>query len=325
MKTAYKALGLFAALAFVLACGTATAQTYPSKPIKFIVGFPPGGAPDTLGRMFGQRLAERVGQPVTVENKTGANGIIANEFVKNAEHDGYTLLIGATGPLVFNPGLYDRLPYDPVKDFVPIALFETHPLLFAVHPSVAAASLKELIALAKSRPGKLFYGSGASPFQVAAELFKKQAGIDIVHVPFKGSMPSLTAAVSGDVAMVAVEAPTALGMLKAGKVRALAVTSLRRFPLLPDVPTVAESGFPDFELLLWIGLFAPSGTPSAAVEKLHGELAVILAQDSVKERLVGMGYDTAAGGMKPSEIAAKHKADVEKWTRVSRELNIRAN
>ena len=325
MQTAHKAFGLFVALALILACGESTAQPYPSRPIKFVVQFPPGGAPDTLGRMFGQNLAERLGQPIAVENKVGANGIIATEYVKNGEHDGYTLLVGASGPMVFNPGLYDRLPYDPVKDFIPIALFETHPLIFAVHPSVAATSLKALIAFAKSNPGKLFYGSGASPFQAATELFKKQAGIDIVHVPFKGSIPSLTAAVAGEVGMVAVEAPTAMAQLRAGKVRALAVTSLTRFPLLPDVPTVAESGFADFELILWIGLFAPSGTPSAIVNKLHGESAVILGQDSVKERLVAMGYDTAAGNMKPAEIGAKHKADVEKWTKVLRDLNIRAN
>ncbi|MBI4291350.1 MAG: tripartite tricarboxylate transporter substrate binding protein [Betaproteobacteria bacterium] len=325
MRTAYKAFGLLVALTLIFAGGESTAQSYPGKPIKFIVGFPPGGAPDTLGRMFGQKLAERLGQPVAVENKTGANGIIATEFVKNGEHDGYTLLVGATGPMVFNPGLYDRLPYDPVKDFIPLGLFETHPLVFAVHPSIAAASLKDLIAFAKANPGKLFYSSGAAPFQVAAELFKKQAGINIVHVPFKGSIPSLTAAVAGEVGMVAVEAPTAMAQLRAGKVRALAVTSIKRFPLLPNVPTVAESGFADFELILWIGLFAPSGTPGPIVDKLHTELAAILAQDSIKERLVAMGYDTAAGNMKPAEIGAQHKADVEKWTKVSRDLNIRAN
>lgn len=324
METAYKALGLFVALALVLVCGESTAQPYPSRPIRFVVTFPPGGAPDTLGRMFAQRLAERLGQPVTVENKVGANGIIGTEHVKNAEHDGYTLLVGATGPMVFNPGLYDHLPYDPVKDFIPIALFETHPLVLAVHPSVAATSLKELIALAKAKPGKLFYGSGASPFQVAVELFKKQAGIDIVHVPFKGSIPSLTAAVAGQVGMVAAEAPTAIAQLRAGKVRALAVTSLKRFPLLPDVPTVAESEFADFELLLWIGLFAPAGTPSAIVDRLHGELSPILGEDSVKDRLTAMGYDTAAGNLLPAEIGARHKADVEKWTKVARDLNIRA-
>ena len=325
MRTAHRALGLCIALALVLGCMEATAQSYPTRPIRFIVTFPPGGAPDTLGRLFGQRLSEKLGQPVAVENKVGANGIIGTEFVKNAEHDGYTLLAGATGPMVFTRGLYDRLPYDPVKDFVPIALFETHPLLFAVHPSIPVNTLKELIAFAKKNPGKLFYGSGAAPFQVAAELFKTQAGIDVVHVPFKGSMPSLTATIAGQVGMVAVEAPTAMTMLRAGKVRALAVTSTRRFPILPDVPTVAESGFADFELLLWIGLFAPSGTPGAIVDRLHNALFAILAEDSVKERLVAMGYDTAAGSLRPAEISAKHKADVEKWTKVAKDLNIRAN
>jgi len=325
MKIAYRVFGLFLALALVFGAGESAAQSYPAKPIKFIVQFPPGGAPDTLARMFGQKLSERLGQPVLVENKAGANGIIATEYVKNSDPDGYTLLVGAIGPMVFNAGLYDRLPYDPVKDFVPISLFETHPSIFAVNPSTPVKSVKELVAYAKSNPGKLFYSSGASPFQAVTDLFKKQAGINIVHVPFKGSVPALTAAVGGEVGMVTIEAPTALAQLRANKIRPLAVTSLKRFPLLPDVPTVAESGFPDFEQLLWVGLFAPSGTPGAIVDKLNSEMAAILAQESTKERLVAMGYEPAPASIKPAEIRAKQKADVEKWSKVLRELNIRAN
>ena len=324
-KAAGKTLGLFVALVLGIAGGEASAQTYPSRPIKFVVGFTPGGAPDTLGRMFGQRLAERLGQPVTVENRAGAAGMIASEYVKSAAPDCYTLLVGATGPMVFSPGLYERLSYDPVRDFLPIVQFESHPTVFAVHSSVPATSLKDLIALAKAKPGELFYGSSAASFQVAAELFKKQAGINIVHVPFKGSVPALTAAISGEVQMVVLEMPSVFTQLQAGKIRALAVTSSKRSALLPDVPTVEESGFPNYELMLWIGLFAPAGTPGAIVDKLYGELSLILGQDIIKERLTAMGYEPAARSLPPAEFGAKHKADVEKWTKVSRELNIRAD
>ena len=325
MESTAKVLGLFVALVLAIACSEASAQSYPSKPIKFVVQFTPGGAPDTMGRMFGQRLAERLGQPITVENRAGANGIIATEYVKNAAPDGYTLLVGATGPMVFNPALYDRLPYDPVKDFIPIVQFESHPLVFAVHPSIPAASLKDLIALAKAKPGGLFYASSATPFQVAAELFNKQAGINIVNVPFKGSIPALTATIAGEVPIVVLEVPTIITQLQAGKVRALAITSSKRSALLPDTMTMAESGFADYELVLWIGLFAPAGTPGAIVDKLYGELSLILGQDIIKERLTAMGYEPAARSLSPAEFGAKHKADVEKWTKVSRELNIRAD
>lgn len=325
MRMPGNAFGLLVALVLAIACGQSAAQTYPSKPIKFVVQFTPGGAPDTLARLFGPRLGERVGQPVTVENRAGAAGIIASEYVKSATPDGYTLLVGATGPMVFNPGLYQRLSYDPIRDFVPIVQFETHPTVFAVHASVPANSLNDLIALARAKPGGLFYGSSAASFQVAAELLKKLAGINMVHVAFKGSMPAMTAAIAGDVQMVVMEAPTVPPQLQAGKIRALAVTSSKRSSLLPDIPTVEESGFPDYELLLWIGLFAPAGTPSAIVDKLHGELSLILNQDRIKERLVGMGYEPAARILTPAEFGAKHKADVEKWTKVARELKIRAD
>ena len=306
MKSVSKVLGLVLLFGLAFACAESAAQSYPSKPIKFVVGFPPGGATDLIARIFGQKLAERVGQSVTVENKPGANGILGAEYVLKAAPDGYTLLIGASGSMAYNVGLYHgRLPYDPVKDFAPIIVFATNPLVIAVHPSVPATSIKELIALAKAQPGKLFYASGTTAFQVSVELFKMQAGVNIIHVPYKGSSPSVAATVAGDVQMVLVDIPASLAQMQAGKIRALAVTGSRRFGVLPDIPTMAESGMPNYEVILWTGLFAPAGTPRALIDKLYSELSAILKQDSVKERLSALGgFETNAGSLWPAEFAA---------------------
>ncbi len=327
MRTALKILRVVSLLALALIYGESIAQSYPSKPIKFVVGFPPGGATDLIGRIFAQKLSERVGQPVTVENRTGANGIIGAEYALKAPADGYTLMVGASGTMVYNVGLYyGRLPYDPLKDFAPIIVFATNPLLIAVNPSVPAKSIKEFIFLAKARPGKLFYASGTTAFQVSVELFKLQAGIDMVHVPYKGSSPSVAATVAGDSQFVLVDIPASLAQVQSGRIRALAVTGSRRVASLPDVPTVAESGVPNYEVKLWTGLFAPAGTPKPIIDKLYAELLAILKQDSVKERLTALGgFETDAGDLTPAEFAAMHKADVEKWTKVSRDLNIRAD
>jgi len=320
MKTAHRLLGLFLASALALACGEPPAQSYPNRPIRFIVGYPPGGANDILARIVGPRLGERVGQPVVVENKPGADAMIATEYVAKTTPDGYTLLVSA---MTFNPEMVDRLPYDPVRDFIPITVFVSDPLVFAVHPSVAATSIKELIALAKAKPGSLFYASGSPPMYVATELFKKQAGVNIVHVPYKGSGPSI----AGEVPMLVVTSVPVMAQLKAGKLRALAVTSTKRNPPLPDVPTVAESGL-DFDWTTWIGLFAPSGTQSAIIDKLYGELSVILKSESLKKHYSSLGYETgeASGiGMTPAEFAPFFRASVAKWTKVSRSLGGRAD
>ena len=324
MKTAVKFLGLALALSLGLAATQVTAQSYPSRPIKFIVGYPPGGTTDAAARIVGQKLSERLGQPVTVENKPGANSIIAAEFVKKAAPDGYTLLVGGSGVMVFNPGLYDKLSYDPVKDFMPITQFVANPLVFAVNPSVPANSLQELVALAKSKPGQMFYSWGATPFHVAAELLKKQAGIDMTQVPYKGSVQSITAAVAGEVPVVAVEMPAAVAQLQAGKIRALALSGAKRSALMPNVPTVIETGVANYELTMWTGLFAPLNTPHAIIDKLYSELAAILKEEGTKQQLAALGYDTASIGQRPAEFGAMHKAEVEKWTKVSHDLKIKA-
>ena len=324
MKAMYRILGPFLALALVLAYGESAAQSYPSKTIKFVDGYPPGGGTDIIGRVVAQKLTERVGQPVIVENRPGANSITAAEYVARSAPDGYTLFIGATGAMVYNPGLYTRLPYDPVKDFVPITMFATGPLVFAVHPSVPVKSIKELIELAKTKPGGMFYAAGAAPFHVAAELFKKQAGVDMVHVPYKGSPASITGAVAGDTSLVVVVIAPALPHLRAGKIRGLAVTGTRRSSFLRDLPTMRESGL-DFECISWTALFAPAGTPPAIIDKLYREVSAILKTDSVRERFASLSYETGEMGMPPAELSAYHRADLAKWTKVIKDLNIRAD
>ncbi|MBI2318222.1 MAG: tripartite tricarboxylate transporter substrate binding protein [Betaproteobacteria bacterium] len=321
MNVAHK-LGLAFALAIATACGESAAQTYPNKPLKFVVGFPPGGGTDLIARIVAERLSERLGQPIVVENKPGADAIIATEYVAKSAPDGYTLLAASSGAMTFSPGMYDRLPYDTVKDFAAITQLVTYPILVVAHPSVPANSIKELIALAKAKPGSLFFAGGAPPFRMTMELFKKQAGVDMVYVPYKGTGPTIAAAVAGEVAIAAIDMAPALPQLKAGKLRALAVTGPKRSSVVPGVPTMAESGLPNFEVVIWTSLFAPAGTPRAIIDKLYGEVTAVLKTESVKARFASLSYDP--GGMPPEQFAATVKADRDKWTRVAKEANIRA-
>jgi tripartite-type tricarboxylate transporter receptor subunit TctC len=316
--------GLFLALTLAFACGPSAAQTYPVKPVRLAVGFPPGGVNDIIGRIVAAKLSEGLGQTVIVENKPGGNGVIGTDYVAKAAPDGYTLLIGTIGTMVFNPGLYERLPYDPVKDFIAITRFASGPLVFAVHPSVAATSIRDLIALAKAKPGQLFYGSGAAPHHVSTEWFKKENGVNMVHVAYKGGSQSVMAAVAGEVQVVVSSIADVLPQLQAGRLRALAVSGSNRSFVIPDTPTLAESGVPNYEqLVLWTGLFAPAGTPRAIIDRLYGEVSIVLRQDSVRERLAALSYDV--GGMPPAEFGAAFRAELEKWTKLTREFNIRAN
>lgn len=325
MKPIFKTLALFLAFALALACAEAMAQSYPSKPIKLLVGYPPGGATDTLARIVAQQLTERFGQQVIVENKAGANSIIAADYVAKSAPDGYTILVGGSGVMTFNPGVYEKLPYDTAKDFVSITQLGGYHMVFAVNPAVPATSITELIALAKTKPGALFYSAGATPFMVPAEMLKRQAGVDITLVPFKGSVQAITAAVAGQVTLVAVDLPPAIAQLQAGKIRALAVSGPKRSAAMPDIPTMEEAGQANFGMLFWQGLFAPAGTPRAIIDKLYNELSIILKQDSVKKKFADLGYETGGMGMPPAEFDALFKTELAKWTKVSRELNIRAD
>jgi len=323
MNTACKVLGLFLAFALAAASSGSGAQSYPDKPIKLVVGFGPGGGTDILGRLVAQQLSERLKVPVTVENRPGANSNIGTDYVAKSAPDGYTLLVGGSASMALSSGLYQRLPFDPLKDFVPIAqIVSGDALVFAVHPSVPANSIKELIAFAKANPGKIFYASGAAPFQVAGEYFNKLAGVNITHVPFKGAAGAVAATVGGQTQMTVVSIASGLGQIKAGKLRALAVTGFKRDHVLPDLPTMKEAGLENFEVPMWTGLFAPAATPAPVVDKLAKEMSVVLKSDLVRKRFDSLGYESLA--MTPAEFAKAQQDDIEKWTRVIRdELRIR--
>lgn len=279
---------------FLVLCGAAAGvlgQGYPSKPIRIVVGFPPGGGNDIVARLVGAKMQENWGQPVVIDNKPGANSIIATDFVAKSAGDGYTLLVNATGGMSVNPVLYAKLPYDSLKDFVPISIVGSFPLVLAVNPSLPAHSVRELVAYAKANPGKLNYSSGSSSFQVATEMFKQMTGIDVRHIPYKGSAASITAVIAGDVHMTIVDTLPVAPQIKGGKVRALAVTSSKRVASMPVIPTLAESGVAGYEMVLWVGVFAPAGTPGDIAAKLNSELVRILALPDIREKLTGMGVE----------------------------------
>ena len=307
----------------ILFWGFATAQTFPAKPIKLVVAFPPGGGNDIIARLVGAKLQDVWGQPVLIENKAGANAIIGTEFVAKSAPDGYTLMLGASGAMTFNPGLYAKLPYDPQRDFAPITMVGSFPLILAVPPSLAAQSVKELVALAKAQPGKLNYAAGSTPFQLAAELFKLQGGLQVNHIPYKGSAAMVTAAMANDVQLIFVDSPPAMAQIRAGKLRALAVTSRARSSALPDVPTMIEAGMPDYEVVLWTSLFAPAGTPRAVIDAVQAQTAKALQLPDVRERMAGLGVDPV--GNTPEQLAAILKADLDKWTAVAKTAGIKAD
>ena len=319
----FKAMLLLAALtAPALTAHAQSTDTYPSKPVRFIVGFPPGGANDILGRLVGAKLQERLGQTFVIENKPGANAIIGTDFVAKSAPDGYTLLIGASGAMTFNPGLYDKLPYDPLKDFAPVTMIGSFPLVLTVNPSIGVTSVKELVALAKGKPGAMNYGAGSTPFQLAAELFKMQTGTDFKHVPYKGSAATVSALLGGEIAITFVDSPPVVAQIKAGKLRGLAVTSPKRAPFLPEMPTAIEAGVPDFEVVLWTSLFAPAGTPPAIVAKLQGEIAKIVQIPENRERMTAIGIDPI--GSTSDELAAQLRKDLARWTKVARAAGVKA-
>ncbi len=280
-------------LAIVALCAAAAgawAQAYPSKPIRIIVGFPPGGGNDIIARLVGAKMQDAWSQPVVIDNKPGANSIIAAEFVAKSAPDGYTLLVNATGGMSVNPALYTKLPYDSLKDFVPISMVGSFPLVLVVNPSVPANSVQELVAYAKANPGKLNYSAGSTAFQVGTEMFKQMTGTDIKHIPYKGSAASITAVMAGDVQMTIVDTPPLVPQIKSGRVKALAVTSAKRSASMPEVPAMAET-VPGYEMVLWIGVFAPAGTPPDIATKLNAEVVRIINLPDVREKLAGMGVE----------------------------------
>ncbi len=294
----------------------AQAPDYPTKPIRIVVPFPPGGATDILARDVAQKLTESWGQQVIVDNRPGAGGNIGSELVAKSAPDGYTLEMGTVGTHAINASLYAKMPYDHIKDFVPVILVAGVPNVLVVNPSVPANSVQELIAYAKANPGKLNFassGSGTS-IHLSGELFKVMAGVQMTHIPYKGSAPAVQDLIGGQVQLMFDNLPPSLPQIKAGKLRALAVTSATRAPALPDTPTIAEAGLPGFEASSWFGLLAPAGTPPAIVAKLNGEIAKWLATPEAKEKLAKQGANAVGG---TSEDFAKHiAAETAKWAKV---------
>jgi tripartite-type tricarboxylate transporter receptor subunit TctC len=305
-----------AAMALGLAADGAQAQTYPSKPIRMVVPFTPGGTTDILARTVGQKMGEAWGQPVVVDNRPGAGGNIGSELVAKSAPDGYTLLMGTISTHAINASLYKRLPFDPTRDFAPVSRVGTLPNILIVHPSVPVKSVKELIELAKSKPGDLNFASSGvgTSLHLSGELFNSMAGVKLVHVPYKGSSPALADLLGGQVKIMFDNLPTALPHVKAGKLRPLAVTGTKRAAVLPEVPTVIESGLPGFEVTSWFAVFAPAKTAKDIITKLNGEIVKILNSADVKEKLTQLGVDAAP--TTPEELAAFAKAETEKWGKV---------
>jgi len=307
---------IFAAIALASLAGMAQAQAWPSKPIKWVVPFAPGGTTDILARTVGEKLAVALGQPVIIENKPGAGGGVGAEFTAKSAPDGYTIMGGTISTHAINASLYKSLPYDPVKDFVAITLIARVPNMLVINPSVPAKDVKELIALLKANPGKYSFassGNGTSQ-HLSGELFKSMSGTDMQHIPYKGSPPALQDVVGGQVAMTFDNITTALPLAKAGKLRALAVTTAKRSSVAPDVPTLAESGLPGFEVGSWQGVFAPAGTPPEIVKRLNAEIVKALNMPDVRDKLSGLGAEIVADS--PEEFSALVKAEVAKWADV---------
>ena len=315
--------GLMFGLLAALIVGSSAAQTnYPEKPIRMVVGFPPGGPADTVARLLGQRFAEALGKPIVVDNATGAAGNIATERVAKAAPDGYTLALVAEAQIVINPSLY-KLAYDPVKDFAPVSQVTVSPYMLVVHNAVAAKSVQELVALAKAQPGGLTFasaGSGSAP-HMAAELFKSVASLDIRHIPYKGVAPAIPDLLGGRVTMMFGPIATVLPLAREGKLRAIAVTSLSRFSAVPELPAIAESGYPGFEVTGWLGLLAPTGVPVMIVRKLHLETVKALALPDLRAKLADLGLEGI--GNSPDEFAAAIKSEISKWAKVIKEAGIK--
>jgi tripartite-type tricarboxylate transporter receptor subunit TctC len=308
-------------LLMACASGGALAQAYPNRPIHIVAPYPAGGGYDFLSRLLGAEMSKAFGQPVIVENKAGANGNIGTDAVAKAAPDGYTLLMGGNSPLALNVGLY-KLPYDPVRDFAPISRVATQPNLLAAHPKVPVKSVADLVQYAKANPGKLTYGSAgnASPQHLAAELLKRMAGIDLVHVPYKGAAPNATALLAGEVSIAFNIILLPLPQVQAGKLTGLAVASSKRSPLAPNIPTMTELGYP-IDIDTWYGLVAPAGTPKDIIGKLNAETARILNLPEMRERTRSQGIEL--GASTPEEFAALIKSDIAKWSKAIRELGIK--
>lgn len=311
----------FILLALAAASAVATAQNYPARSVRVVVAYPAGGSIDTTARLTAQRLAPVLGQQILVDNRSGAAGIIGTENVVRAAPDGHTLLMASAAAVSSAPSMYAKLPYDPLRDLAPIVLVANQPNVLLVHPSVPSRNLKEFIALVKANPGKFNYGSsgiGATQ-HMTSELFAMMTGTSIVHVPYRGGAPAMTDLMTGQIDFMFTPAPNAITPLKSGRVRGIAVTSLKRSGVLPDLPTMDQSGLKGFELLGWIGLMGPAGTPPAVIARLNGEVQKMFSGD-LRARLFDLGLDVAGGS--PEEFGGFIRSDIEKYAKIVKAAKI---
>jgi tripartite-type tricarboxylate transporter receptor subunit TctC len=317
MNTTYRGLarGLAGLALLYFAGGLALAQNYPTGPIRIVVPFPAGGGVDGMARILTQKLTETLGKPIVIDNRAGANGMIGSEIAAKAPKDGYTLLVNGAN-FVTTPSLFRKVTYDPIKDFDPVSLIALAPNVLVVHPSLPVKSVKELIAFAKAHPGQLGFagsGSGSTP-HLAGELFKTMTGTDLLHVPYRGTGPAITALLSGEVSIMFMPAIAASPYIQSGRLRALAVTSVQRLPAMPKLPTVAESGLKGYQSSQWYGLMAPIGTPAAILNRLNADVAKIMQNPEMKQRMKDSG-GVAVGGTR-EEFAAFMKEEFAKWAKV---------
>lgn len=314
---------LGAAIASLGFAASALALEYPVRPVRLIVPFASGGGTDLVARLTAQKLSERWGQQFVVENRAGAGGIVGTEIAAKAKADGYTLVV-VSGSHTINPSLHKQLPYDSTRDFAPVTNLVSGPALMVVHPSVPARSVKELVALAKAKPGTLSFASSGngSPPHLAGELFKWMAGVDMIHVPYRGNGPAYADLMGGQVNLMFPNIASSLPYVRTGKLRALAVTSKRRSSVAPEIPTIAESGLPDYDLSSWFGLLAPAGTSPEIVNRLQQEIAGVYEQADVREKILSFGVEPVANT--PAEFAAELKAEMAQWARLFAAANIKA-
>ena len=317
MKLGRIASRVVLAMATICAVAPVYAQSrYPTKTIRLIVPFPPGGGNDILGRLVASRLSERLGETVIIDNRGGANGLVGTELAVRALPDGHTLLMGAVSTISINPVFYPKLQFDILKDLAPVSLIAVTPSMLVIHANLPAKSVSDLIALARAKPGLLAFGSAGtgSSAHLAGELLNMMAKVKLLHVPYKGTGPAVTDVVAGHIAMIISNIPSVLPMVQAEKLRALAVTSTKRSPIVPDLPTVIESGLPGYEVEVWYGILAPAGTPKTVIARLNSELKAVLAQDDVKAKLAALGADPLTGS--PEAFSQRIRADMAKWGRV---------
>jgi tripartite-type tricarboxylate transporter receptor subunit TctC len=301
---------------------TGSGQTYPTRPIRFVIPFPPGGGNDILGRAFAERLSERVGQPWVVDNRGGASSIIGAEIVARAPADGYTLMLGTNSTLAVLPSLRRKLPFDPVKDYDPISLMSSSPYLLVVNPGFEARTVKELIALAKAKPGQLNFatpGHGTSN-HLAFEMFKLMAGVDITHIPFKGTSAMITDLLGGRISVMLVSTASVRPLVQAGKLRALGISTAKRSPAMPEVAPIAELGVPGFNTASWVGLVAPRGTPAAIIKRLNAEINKVIDEGDLKEKLASQGF--VPDGSTPREFAAHIRDELARYRKLVKDAGI---